>query len=120
MIYDLPGNAGWIIWIVCTVKCLRQEANMYAVLSVIVAIFMMIGVLELISERAAGLNRILTATRLHRGFGALSLGGLVGIPISIYGILSNTDYGLSLWMLTGAVLCALFAGLIFVTFKREE
>ena len=28
---------------------------MYAVLSVIVAIFMMIGVLELISERAAGL-----------------------------------------------------------------
>ena len=57
---------------------------------------------------------------LHRGFGALSLGGLVGIPISIYGILSNTDYGLSLWMLTGAVLCALFAGLIFVTFKREE
>jgi hypothetical protein len=50
----------------------------------------------------------------------LSLGGLVGIPISIYGILSNTDYGLSLWMLTGAVLCALFAGLIFVTFKREE
>ena len=120
MIYDLPGNAGWIIWIVCTVKCLRQEANMYAVLSVIVAIFMMIGVLELISERVAGLNRILTATRLHRGFGALSLGGLVGIPISIYGILSNTDYGLSLWMLTGAVLCALFAGLIFVTFKREE
>ena len=93
---------------------------MYAVLSVIVAIFMMIGVLELISERSAGLNRILTATRLHRGFGTLSLGGLVGIPISIYGILSNTDYGLSLWMLTGAVLCALFAGLIFVTFKREE
>ena len=65
-------------------------------------------------------NPILTATRLHRGFGTLSLGGLVGIPISIYGILSNTDYGLSLWMLTGAVLCALFAGLIFVTFKREE
>ena len=65
-------------------------------------------------------NPILTATRLHRGFGTLSLGGLLGIPISIYGILSNTDYGLSLWMLTGAVLCALFAGLIFVTFKREE
>jgi len=120
MIYDLPGNAGWIIWIVCTVKCLRQEANMYAVLSVIVAIFMMIGVLELISERAAGLNRILTATRLHRGFGALSLGGLTGIPVSIYGIISKTDQGLPLWMLAGAVLCALFAGLILITFKREK
>jgi hypothetical protein len=93
---------------------------MYAVLSVIVAIFMMIGVLELISERAAGLNRILTATRLHRGFGALTLGGLIGIPVSIYGIISKTDRGLPLWMLTGAVLCALFAGLILITFKREK
>lgn len=120
IIFDLPGNAGWIIWIVCTIKCLRQEANLYAILSIMAAIFMMIGVLELISERVAGLSRVLTATRLHRGFGTLTLGGIIGIPISIYGIISKADHGLSLWMLTGAVLCALFAGLIFVTFKREE
>lgn len=38
----------------------------------------------------------------------------------IIAMITYTDYGLFLWMLTGAVLCAMFAGLIFVTFKREE
>ena len=49
---------------------------------------------------------------------------MVTMLFAIIGVLflcqGKADHGLSLWMLTGAVLCALFAGLIFVTFKREE
>ncbi len=120
ILYDVPGNVGWIIWIVCTVNCLRKGVDLYAGLSLIVAIIMVIGVLELISERLARLDRVLTATRLYRGFGALTFGGIIGIAVSIYGIISKTTQGLASWTLAGAVLCAVFAGLILVTFKRGE
>ena len=43
--YDIPGNIGWIIWIVCTIKNLKK--------------------------------------RVIRGFGALTVGGALGIPISL-------------------------------------
>ena len=46
---------------------------------------MPIGVGELISERFAGLDLVLSGERLFRGFGALTAGGLLGIPMAILG-----------------------------------
>lgn len=117
--YDLPGNAGCIIWLICTWKCLAQGISAFSVLSLIPAVMMIIGIIEIISERIAKLDRILPRKRLLRGFGMLTIGGIAGIPVSGLGIILNSNGSLPLWMLAGAVLCAIFAGLIYKGFRRK-
>lgn len=117
--YDLPGNTGWIIWLICTWKCLAQGDSVFSVLSLIPAGMMIIGIIEIISERIAKLDRILPRKRLLRGFGALTAGGILGIPVSALGIILNSNGSLPFWMLAGAALCALFAGLIYKGFRRK-
>lgn len=61
---------------------LKQGINWFSILAIVPAVFMLIGVVELISERIAKLDWVLPKARLYRGFGALTLGGLLGIPIA--------------------------------------
>ena len=117
--YDLPGNAGWIIWLICTWKCLAQGISVFSILSLIPAVMMIVGIIEIISERIAKLDRILPRKRLLQGFGALTAGGILGIPVSVLGIILNLNGSLPLWMLAGAALCAVFAGLIYKGFRRK-
>ncbi len=117
--YDLPGNAGWIIWLICTWKCLTEEISAFSVLSLIPAILMVIGIIEIISERIVKLNRILPKKRLLRGFGLLTISGIAGVPISTLGIILKSNSNRPLWMLAGAALCAIFAGLICKGFRRK-
>ncbi len=117
--YDIPGNIGWIIWIVCAVKNLREKADALSAASVIPCILMMTGVIELICERIQGLGRVLPWKRVIRGFGTLTLGGALGIPIAVAGIVKAKDRKRSMWMLAGAVLCACFAGLCFKGYKKK-
>ena len=117
--YDIPGNIGWIIWIVCTVKSLRKKVDVFSVLSVIPCILMMTGVIELICERIQGLGRVLPRKRVIRGFGALTLGGALGIPISIAGMAKEKNGKRCAWMLAGAILCSVFAGLCFRGYEKK-
>lgn len=118
--YDLAGNAGWITWVVCTILCIKQGLTLYSILSIPPALLMLVGVCELISERIAKLDRILPKERLYRGFGALTLGGIAGIPVSVIGLTVRSNGRLPLWMLVGAVLCAVFAGLCFKGYREKE
>ena len=118
--YDIPGNIGWIIWIVCNCMCLSKGLEFYPVISLIPSVLMLIGVIELISERIAKLARILPKNRLYRGFGALTLGGILGVPVSVIGIVEGIEESRPLWMLAGAVLCGLFAGLCFKGYRKVE
>ena len=118
--YDIPGNIGWIIWIVCNIKALMEGVNLFSILMLIPTILMLIGVVELISERIAKLARVLPKIRLYRGFGSLTLGGLLGIPMAVTGLILKTQENRPWWLLAGAVLCALFAGLCFRGYKRME
>ena len=118
--YDLPGNAGWIIWLICTWKCLVTEISFFSVLALLPAFLMISGIVEIISERFSKLDRILPKIRLLRGFGALTLGGIVGIPVAVTGIILKANGSLPLWMLAGAVLCGLFAGLLFIGYRKKE
>ena len=118
--YDIPGNIGWIIWIVCNVMALIEGLNLFSILMLIPTILMLIGVVELISERIAKLARVLPKIRLYRGFGSLTLGGLLGIPLSIAGLIIKIGGNRPWWLLAGAVLCTLFAGLCFRGYKRME
>lgn len=117
---DIPGNIGWIIWIVCTVLCLADDVSLFSALAVLPALLMLLGVAELISERLAGLGQELPGARVLRGFGALTLGGALGIPIAAWGWIVKSGGNRPFWMLTGAALCAVFAGLCWHGYRRKK
>ena len=81
--YDLPGNAGWIAFlaglILCAVKRPEITGNnaisAFLILNLLCAAAMVVGVIELISERIQKLDRAAPRRRLYRGFGALTFGG---------------------------------------------
>lgn len=117
IVYDIPGNVGWIAYIVCTILCLKNGVDTLSVVAIFPAILMLVGVAELISERIAKLDRVLSKVRLYRGFGALTLGGVLGALIAVIGITSRERQTLFICMLAGALLCAVFAGLLFKGYK---
>ena len=130
MAYDIPGNVGWIIYIACLVSCFTQKSDFISswglfgiiIIAVIPLIFMIIGIAELVSERIARLDRRLPKVRLLRGFGALVMGGVLGMVIStiglIYGYCIQERNLLTIWlMLLGSFLCFIFAELIYKTYK---
>lgn len=119
MAYDVPGNIGWILWLYGTYAILKQEIGIYPLLNLIPAFLMITGVIELIAERIRKLDRVLTKKRLYRGFRALMLGGLLGIPVSLTGIMQNRYGTMPSVMLAGAVLCALFAYLLFASYHKK-
>lgn len=117
--YDLPGNAGWIVWIVCLALLPKQGITWFSVLTIIPAVLMLIGVIELIGERMAKLDWVLPKARLYRGFGSLTLGGMMGIPVAAAGLIAAHGL-LGWWMLAGACMCALFAWLIFREYHPQR
>ena len=63
MAYDIPGNVGWMAYLVCVFRALREKRDAYNFASAFPGVLMLIGVGELISERIAGLDRILSGKR---------------------------------------------------------
>ena len=114
---DIPGNIGWITWLVCTVKGLWEKRDLHSIAAMVPAVLMLTGVVELISERLHGLDRILSGKRLFRGFGALTAGGLLGIPIALLGLKKNKKRAAA--MLAGSAVCAFFAGLLLAGYKKQ-
>lgn len=115
--YDIPGNIGWITWLVCMFRGIREKRDVYSTASLLPGVLMLVGVGELISERIAGLDRILSGKRLFRGFGALTAGGLLGIPMAVAGFKKNKKRAVV--MLAGSTLCAVFAGLLLAGYRKE-
>ena len=138
LVYDVPGNVGWIMYLVCFIQCFVQRPEFLEIPLVLIsllagilpAIAMVVGIAELISERILKLDRILPKKRLYRGFGALTWGGLGGMIVGLTGLFAGLRGGYSvgeckllILLAVGGALCAVFAGLIFKTFhpqKQEE
>lgn len=130
---DLPGNAGWILYFVGLILLLVNSPEYMAnaamavlgVISIIPALLMLVGIVELISERIHKLDWALPRIRLLRGFGALTLGGILGTAAAA-AMLICVAVGaagdlLYVWlMLAGGILCGLFAGLLFMQYKPVE
>ena len=133
--YDIPGNVGWIMYLTTCILSFKNQPVFMDVplvlvcmmISIIPAIAMVIGIAELLNERYHKLYRLLTKKRLYRGFGALTWGGFWGIIVSLTTLFTSLRYGYSLseckyivLMLLGAVLCFIFAWLIFKGFYRKN
>ncbi|MEE3450404.1 MAG: hypothetical protein VZR27_06860 [Acutalibacteraceae bacterium] len=118
ILYDIPGNIGWIVYIVCTAVLLKEKGSLFTVAAFVPAIIMLVGIAELISERVVKLDRVLSKARLYRGFGALTLGGILGAVVSFveFVIIGGLTPFI---MLISSVLCAAFAGLLFKGYKKR-
>ena len=117
--YDIPGNAGWIAYLACLAKSMKSGLNAFNALALLPGGLMGLGVGELISERIAGLDRVLPKRRLLRGFGALTLGGIGGMIVSAVGLTVQKEKKHPVVMLIGSVLCAVFAGLCWKGYKKQ-
>lgn len=131
--YDIPGNIGWIAYFVGVILCFVRKPDfmqdlgmkIIVILSVVPAVFMAVGIIELISERIDKLDRVLPRKRLLRGFGALALGGIIGMAAALCGILYGllfadaADMGYLILMLGGALLCTIFVGLLYKGYHRR-
>ena len=94
-------------------------------IAVIPAVLMLIGIVELISERIAKLDRVLPKIRLIRGFGALTLGGILGtvvplIAAAVNALTVHADGNVLIIMSVGGLLCAVFAGLLYKGYHKTE
>ena len=117
--YDVPGNAGWIAYLVCLGKSLKHGLNAHNAAALFPAGLMLLGVGELISERISGLDRVLPKRRLLRGFGALTMGGAAGMLVSAVSLAAQKEKKRSAVMLLGSGLCAIFAGLCWHGYKKR-
>ena len=117
--YDIPGNLGWIAYLAHLVKSLKSGMNAFNLAALLPGGLMLLGVGELISERIAGLDRVLPKRRLLRGFGALSVGGISGMIVSVLGLVTQKEKKHPVIMLMGSLLCAVFAGLCWQGYRKR-
>ena len=117
--YDIPGNAGWIAYLACLFQSLKRGLNTFNNAALLPGGLMGLGVGELISERIAGLDRVLPRRRLLRGFGALTLGGIGGMVVSAFELATQKEKKIPAIMLAGSVLCAVFAGLCWQGYRKR-
>ena len=95
--YDILGNIGWITYIAVMfyLFCYSPAyieiplVRFSLIIGILPRLAMLIGIIELISERIQKLDRILPKKRLHRGFGALTWGGYGGIIVSLTALFTS-------------------------------
>jgi len=132
-IHDQIGNAGLILYYVGLILSFVKKPEfmnnkgMFAIMiiSIIPAILFLIGVIELVSERINKLDRILSKTRLYRGFGAIVIGSFLGLITSgigiIYGYQITNSSLLYVWiMVIGSILAIVGVVPIFVRYKKVD
>ncbi len=117
--YDIPGNIGWIVYIVTVIIALINKPDIFSYCAIIPSVLILIGIVELISERIAKLDRILPKARLYRGFGALTAGGALGVIFSAVTVIKDGSVN-HIIMLSGAVICFIFGGLLFIGYKKQQ
>ena len=116
MMYDIPGNIGWILYLTGYGRYLAKSGFTQhltaGILLTVPVILIVIGIAELVSERIAKLDRILSSVRLFRGFGALTVGGFLGTAFPLLTFKSNFSAVNALMMSAGGILCFVFAWFI--------
>lgn len=124
--YDIPANLGWIAYIVALVLIFTNNSDcsksILTYLGVIPAVWLLIGIGELISERIAKLDRILPLRRLLRGFGVITIGSFLGFVLSAVSFVVEMIQGrfcvYHLIMTIGGLVCGILAFLLFRGYRK--
>lgn len=135
--YDILGNIGWIAYYTGLALCLlrnptyMQNKGIFVLVvfgGLICASLIFIGLAELVIERVKGLSRVLSKTRLYRGFGTIACGSLAGAIVSAVAfvliVITEVNINTSILypgiMSGGAVLCFIFVWLILRGFVKQD
>lgn len=126
--YDIPANLGWIAYIVALVLLFTNGADcsksILTYLGVIPAVWLLIGIGELISERFAKLDRILPLKRLLRGFGVITIASFSGFVLSAIAFIVEAAQGhFCIWhliMTVGGLVCGILALILFKGYKKVQ
>lgn len=123
IMYDIPGNIGWILYLVGYGRLFAHhgfsEHLLTKILLSLPVLLIVIGIAEMISERIVKLDRILPAIRLWRGFGALTFAGVLGAVLSLITVENNLNTANAVMMIAGGILCFVFAGLLLIGYKKK-
>ena len=125
--YDIPANLGWIAYIVCLILIFTNAALcstfMLTFFGVIPAVWLLIGIGELIGERILKLDRVLPLCRLLRGFGVITVASLLGGLLSAESFIIDLTKGYfclcHLVMTVGGFVCGVLALLLFKGYQRK-
>lgn len=130
--YDLPGNAGWLAFLVGLGQCFAQKPAYLQnravfgllCLDLLCGAAMLAAIAELISERICRLDRVLPKARLYRGFGALTFAGLAGLVFSAAALACARGAGFGqtgplALLCAGGALCFVFGGLLLRQYKKR-
>lgn len=124
--YDIPANLGWIAYIAALVLIFTNGADcsksILTYLGVIPAVWLLIGIGELVSERFAKLDRVLPLRRLLRGFGVITIGSFLGFVLSAVSFAVEMLQGhFCVWhliMTIGGLVCGILALLLFRGYRK--
>lgn len=134
IVYDILGNVGWILYGIGFGFFLGRSGDVwkddsllqiFLVLEGMCTIGIVIGLAELINERINKLDRVLTKTRLFRGFGSITYASLAAGIVSILMLIISLSLNLKsnihllLLMVVGATLCYWFCHLLFKRYKKR-
>lgn len=110
IVYDIGGNLGWVLYFAGSYLAGGSAEGLFAaIVELLSALAILVGLIELICERVKKLDRVLPRYRVLLGFGALVLGGVLGC---VAGVLRLEDGGFSVGgvlMTVGGALCSVFA-----------
>lgn len=135
--YDIFGNIGWIAYFIGLALSLvnhpayMQHKGVFTFVllgGLACAGIILIGLVELVSERVKGLSRVLSKARLYRGFGAIACGSLAAAIVSVVALVLvlKTEPSIDLGILHlglmggGAILCFIFVSLLFKGFVKQD
>lgn len=126
--YDIPANLGWIAYIAALVLIFTNGADcsksVLTNLGVIPAVWLLIGIGELVSERIVKLDRVLPLRRLLRGFGVLTVASFSGFGLSAISFIVEMIQGCfciyHLIMTVGALVCGILELLLFRGYERVK
>lgn len=127
MAYDIPANLGWLAYITALVLIFTNGAgcsnSILTYFGVIPAVWLLIGIGELIGERIAKLDRVLPLPRLLRGFGVITVASLLGGLLSAVSFIVDLTQGrfclYHLVMTVGGFVCGVLALLLFKSYQRK-
>lgn len=124
--YDIPANLGWIAYITALILIFTNgtvcSKSILTYLGMIPAVWLLIGIGELVSERIAKLDRVLPLRRLLRGFGVLTIASFTGSVLSAIAFFAELTQGhfcvYHLIMTVGAMTCGILALLLFRGYRK--
>lgn len=128
IILDLIGNAGWIMFYAAMIHVFAAHRTILdnrlvfamVIIDLLSSAGILVGIVELISERFQKLDYILPKIRLYRGFGMLMVSGFIAAVATLIARLLVFNADCLSYALVGSLLCGFASYALFKEYKPQK